>query len=73
MIDTREIQMGLLKQRSQDIDVQIRKHQARLHVVESKYSETEDEKFLVEVCKANDDSTLYSIHSSLVTSDCGED
>lgn len=44
--------MELLKQRSQDIDVQIRKHQARLHVVESKYSETDDERFLVEVCKA---------------------
>ncbi|KAI9315392.1 golgi-body localization protein domain-containing protein [Dichotomocladium elegans] len=46
--DTRSVQMGFLKRRSQDIDVQIRKHQARLHVVESKLSATDNKKFLEE-------------------------
>ncbi|KAI7866156.1 golgi-body localization protein domain-containing protein [Spinellus fusiger] len=35
-METREVQMALLRERSDNIDLQIRKHQARLHSVESK-------------------------------------
>ncbi|KAI9263182.1 golgi-body localization protein domain-containing protein [Phascolomyces articulosus] len=48
--DTREIQMGIVRQRCQNIDVQIKKHQARLHAVESKLTDSgqNDEKLLKE-------------------------
>ena len=48
-IDTREIQMGIVRQRCQNIDVQIKKHQARIHAVEKKISGPKDKKLLNEV------------------------
>ncbi|KAI9308972.1 golgi-body localization protein domain-containing protein [Cunninghamella echinulata] len=45
--DTREMQMMLLEERRKNIDIQIRKHQTRLHIVERKLAE-----------KAGDDSLL---------------
>ena len=59
ILDTREIQMGFLHQRCRNIDVQIKKHQARLHTVASKYSDLGDEKFLNEV--------VYIVASTYVT------
>ncbi|KAG2223866.1 hypothetical protein INT45_012739, partial [Circinella minor] len=46
--DTREIQMGIVQQRCQNIDVQIKKHQARINGVEKKISGPKDEKLLNE-------------------------
>ncbi|KAG0168982.1 hypothetical protein DFQ28_005286 [Apophysomyces sp. BC1034] len=46
-VDTRKMQMGLLQERSDNIDIQIRKHQARLHSVESKLSGRIDNKDLL--------------------------
>ncbi|KAF7722203.1 hypothetical protein EC973_003557 [Apophysomyces ossiformis] len=46
--DTRRMQMGLLQERSDNIDIQIRKHQARLHSVESRLSGRADDKDLLQ-------------------------
>ncbi|KAL9556266.1 hypothetical protein PS6_002428 [Mucor atramentarius] len=49
-VDTREMQMTLLRDRSQSIDVQIRKHQTRLHTIELKrLQHGSDEKALQEL------------------------
>ncbi|KAI8059019.1 golgi-body localization protein domain-containing protein [Gilbertella persicaria] len=49
-IGTREMQMELLRDRSKNIDVQIRKHQTRLHSIESKrLQHGSDEKSLEEM------------------------
>lgn len=49
-VDTREMQINLLRDRSNSIDVQIRKHQARLHSIELKrLQHTPDEKNLEEM------------------------
>lgn len=41
--------MQLLKERSENIDIQIRKHQARLHSVEMKLNAQSDKSLLEEV------------------------
>ncbi|KAF1800090.1 golgi-body localization protein domain-containing protein [Mucor lusitanicus] len=52
-VDTREMQMTLLHDRSQHIDVQIRKHQTRLHTIELKrLQHGSDEKALQELSDA---------------------
>ncbi|KAI8074507.1 golgi-body localization protein domain-containing protein [Gongronella butleri] len=51
--DTRDMQISLLEERSKNIDVQIRKHQTRLHNVERKLHESpEDEAILLKESKA---------------------
>ncbi|CAO3578004.1 unnamed protein product [Absidia cylindrospora] len=45
--DTREMQLSLLKERSQNIDVQIRKHQTRLNNVERKLADKSDDRDLL--------------------------
>ncbi|ORY92172.1 golgi-body localization protein domain-domain-containing protein [Syncephalastrum racemosum] len=46
--DTRQMQMQLLKERSENIDIQIRKHQARLHSVEMRLNAQNDKSLLEE-------------------------
>lgn len=48
-IDTRELQMSFLAERCRNIDIQIRKHQARLQTVESRFAELGDKSLLSEV------------------------
>ncbi|KAI8387519.1 golgi-body localization protein domain-containing protein [Blakeslea trispora] len=56
--DVRETQMELLRDRSKSIDVQIRKHQTRLHNIESKrLQHGSDEKSLEEMSDAIVDKT----------------
>ncbi|KAI8378002.1 golgi-body localization protein domain-containing protein [Radiomyces spectabilis] len=47
-IATKEMQMSLLQERSENIDLQIRKHQARIHTVECKLAEHPEDKALLE-------------------------
>ncbi|KAI8100069.1 golgi-body localization protein domain-containing protein [Halteromyces radiatus] len=49
--DTREIQLSLLKERTRNIDIQIRKHQTRLNNVERKLSEKIDDQELLNESK----------------------
>lgn len=59
--DTREMQINLLRDRSNSIDVQIRKHQARLHSIELKrLQHTPDEKNLEEMVIVFDFKLLYA-------------
>lgn len=55
------MQINLLRDRSSSIDVQIRKHQARLHNIELKrLQHTSDEKNLEEMVIVFDFRTLYA-------------
>lgn len=49
MTDTREMQLSFLKERSENIDIQIRKHQARLHTVQTKLAAQYDDALDAEV------------------------
>ncbi|KAL0080005.1 golgi-body localization protein domain-containing protein [Phycomyces blakesleeanus] len=51
-VETREVQMSLLQERSDNIDLQIRKHQARLHNVESRLSGRSDDNDLLNESRA---------------------
>lgn len=46
---TREMQLSFLKERSENIDIQIRKHQARLHTVQTKLAAQYDDALDAEV------------------------
>ncbi|KAI9488532.1 golgi-body localization protein domain-containing protein [Zychaea mexicana] len=71
--DTREIQMGIVRQRHKNIDVQIKKHQARIHTVRSKLADQEDEKLQNEVSDAMADKTEILFEKRALLERCLKD